>query len=183
MVRLILKIQKIFNANFSWFDHLKNMKLRNPNFKNTFLFLISLLVFSSCSEDDIYDGEEIYFESIAQHYLSTGEDFSEQQLVIRDRESWEELLAQLNSVNDQTKYFSRTQFNFSEEILLVVIDKFRPNGGHSIAVSTLLKEDDEIVAIITKPQQGNETTMVMQPYHIISIEKTNKNIGFIKEYK
>lgn len=147
-----------------------------------FLIVLSLLIFSSCSEDDIADGEEIYFETIAQHYLSTSEELSEQQLVIRDRESWEELLAQLNSVNDQTKYFSRTEINFSEEILVVVIDKFRPNGGHSIAVSTLLEKDGEIIALITKPQQGNATTMVMQPYHIISIEKNDNPIQFIKQY-
>ncbi|SFN85300.1 protease complex subunit PrcB family protein [Salegentibacter flavus] len=158
------------------------MKTITENISRGLLIVLSLLFFSSCSEDDL-NAEEIYFESIARHYLTTGEGFAELQLVIRDRESWEELLAQLNSVNDQTKYFSRTEFNFSEEILLVVIDKFRPNGGHSIAVSTLLEKDGEIIALITKPQQGNPTTMVMQPYHIITIEKTNKNIGFIKEYK
>lgn len=158
------------------------MKTAQRDISKGFLIVLVLIIFSSCSEDKIPDRNEIHFERIAQHFLSTGEELSEQQLVIRDRESWEELLAQLNSVNDQTQYFSRTEFNFSEETLLVVIDKFRPNGGHSIAVSTLLEKDDEIIALITKPQQGNATTMVMQPYHIISIEKNDTPIQFIKEY-
>ncbi len=147
-----------------------------------FLIVLSLLIFSSCSEDDIADGEEIYFETIAQHYLSTSEELNEQQLVIHDQESWEELLSQMESVNDQSKYFNRTEFDFSEEILLVVLDKFRPNGGHSIEITRLLESKSQISAIVEKPEKGNATAMVMQPYHIISIEKTSKNVRFILKY-
>lgn len=141
-----------------------------------------LFIFSSCSEDDIPNGEEIYFESISQHYLSTGEELSEQQLVIRDGESWEDLLSRMETVNEQSKYFNRTEFNFSEEILLVVLDKFRPNGGHSIEITRLLESKNKIGVIVEKPEKGNATAMVMQPYHIISIEKTSKNIDFLLKY-
>ena len=58
------------------------------------------MIFSSCSEDDQADGEEIYFETIAQHYLSTDEELNEQQILIGDLKSWEELLSNMESIND-----------------------------------------------------------------------------------
>lgn len=158
------------------------MKTAQRDISKGFLIVLVLIIFSSCSEDKIPDRNEIHFERIAQHFLSTGEELSEQQLVIRDQESWEDFLSQMDSVNDQTKYFNRTEFDFSGEILLVVIDKFRPNGGHSIEITKLLEANNQISAIVEKPQNGNATTMVMQPYHIISIEKTSKKIGFILKY-
>ncbi|WP_372917557.1 protease complex subunit PrcB family protein [Salegentibacter sp.] len=158
------------------------MKSVEKSLSKSFLIILSFLIFTSCSEDDIPDGDEIQFESIAQHYLSTGEELREQQLVIRDRESWEELLTQMESINDQAQYFSRKEFNFSEEILLVVLDKFRANGGHSIEIPKILESDTQVNAIVKKPENGNPTTMVMQPYHIVSIDKTSKDIRFILKY-
>lgn len=158
------------------------MRSAKRNFLKGLLIIFSLWIFSSCTEEDIADGEGIYFESISQHYLSTGEELSEQQLLIRDQESWAELLSQMESVNEQSKYFSRTEFYFSEEILLVVLDKVKTNGRHSIEITRLLEAKSQISAIVEKPEKGNATTMVMKPYPIISIEKTKKYIGFLLKY-
>ncbi|HSP11057.1 MAG TPA: protease complex subunit PrcB family protein [Salegentibacter sp.] len=158
------------------------MRSTEKNIFKSFLIVLALMIFLSCSKDEQADGEEIYFETIAQHYLSTDEELNEQQMLIRDHKSWEELLSNMESINDQTQHFSRKEFDFSEEILLVVLDKFRPNGGHSIEIIKIVGSDNQLNAFVEKPENGNATTMVMQAYHIISIEKTSKNVDFIKNY-
>ncbi len=98
--------------------------------------------------------------------------------VITSENQWETLKNQMNSVNPVTDGFTETQFDFAESILIAVFDEVRENGGHSIDITDVDENSDIVHITVTKLLNGNMTAVMTQPYHIIRIPATDKEIIF-----
>jgi hypothetical protein len=68
-------------------------------------------------------------------------------------------------------------------MVIVCIDKVRNSGGFSIEIIEVVTESDTfLIKVKTEgPKPMSMVTSVMiQPYHIVKIKKTNKKIKFIE---
>ena len=62
--------------------------------------------------------------------------------------------------------------------VIAVFDKLHNNGGWSIDVINIIENENSLNVNIDNLQNGNLTQIVIQPFHIIKIPRTNKKIVF-----
>jgi hypothetical protein len=151
------------------------------------LFFYGLfLIFVSCSSDDNGNGEEIFEPQIiepieiSKGYMTGSGMFlvDEQLTVIYTESQWEELIESMiyyNSVNDE---FAQTPINFDDFQVFVVMEEVKYNGGWSIDITEIIEELDEIYVKVENLLTGNATSMVMRPFHIVKIPKSDKPVVF-----
>ena len=148
-------------------------------FKTGILILFLILLSSGCSNED--DMQTVIYPSpIGKGDLngSGKEGIQQQNIVISDTAAWNELKIKMDSYNNVTGSFTETEINFSEYIILAAFSELRPLGGCSIEIKNVLEYSGGINVTIENfvPKAGvaEET----QPYHIVKIPKTNKQIVF-----
>ena len=112
-------------------------------------------------------------------YGNGQEDIPEQKAVIRDSETWNELLQKMNSVNGVSDSFTETDIDFTKYMVVAVFDKVENTGGYSIQIEKVLDVGKEIKVIIYKTSPGGFTTQVItQPFHIVKIPASSKRVIF-----
>jgi hypothetical protein len=77
-------------------------------------------------------------------------------------------------------YFTETNIDFNNFMVIVVIDIGYSNVGHSIDITNIVEYETNIVVTLQNLQTGNEQSVATQPYHIVKIPKTTKPIVFEK---
>ena len=110
------------------------------------------------------------------------EGFRKENIIISSKSEWLLFLLKIDVTNKLSKKF-KNSINFSKETIVVVVDKVRNTGGFSIEIIEVLTEANELLIKVkpTGPKAFEMVTMaVVQPYHIIKIKKTNKEIKFIE---
>ena len=128
--------------------------------------------------------EEEGFTSLTKGNLfgNGAEGFKKENIVISSKEEWRSFLSKMDTTNKVSKAFENA-IDFSKEMVLVCMDKVRNSGGFSVEIITVVKEEGtfliEIKARGPKPMDM-VTSAIMQPYHIVKIKKTNKNIKFLE---
>ena len=142
-------------------------------------FLLFILLTGGCSNED--DMQTVIYPSLigkGDLYGSGEEGIQKQNIVISDTAAWNELKIKMNCINNTTGSFTETEINFSEYIILAAFSELRPLGGCSIEIKNVFEYSGGINVRIENfvPQAGvaEET----QPYHIVKIPKTNKQIFF-----
>lgn len=144
-----------------------------------FILCISLSLWS-CNDDDL-NISEIKYSSIAQGNLSgnSEEGISQSNLVIKTTDAWNNLMAQMDSVNDNTtSNFTETDIDFEQYQIIAVFDHIYGNGGHSIEITSVIKEKNKIIVKIERLQNGDDTLVMTQPFHIVKIPKSDLEIIF-----
>ncbi|MGB8704383.1 MAG: protease complex subunit PrcB family protein [Gillisia sp.] len=142
-----------------------------------FILLISVL---GCSTHD-FPGDPVKTTLIAKDILygNGEEEIPEQNLVIRDSESWNELIKKMNSVNQVSDSFTQTDIDFTKFTVLAVFDKVENSGGYDITIEKVFDKDKALVVKIRKISPAGFVTQVMtQPFHIIKIPATQKQVIF-----
>jgi hypothetical protein len=127
---------------------------------------------------------QVGFTSIAKGNLfgNGSEGFHKQNIVISSQESWNTFLVNLDKTNTVSKTFENS-IDFSKETIIIVIDKVRNSGGFSIEVTAVVPEGTAMVVKLTliAPKPMDMVTMaIVQPYHIVKVNKTPKEIKFIE---
>lgn len=142
------------------------------------LFAI-LLLLAGCSNDDS-NQSNITFSVIAQKDLSPSDQkpILETKVVIKDTPAWNAFTTQLNVVNEETKFFSETNIDFTKYQIIAVIDQKYLNGGHSIDITKITENNNSISVKVEKLHTGNIATVITQPYHIVKIAKSSKKVVF-----
>jgi hypothetical protein len=122
---------------------------------------------------------------IAQGFLSGAdiEGIVRQNLVIRDNESWQNLINQMNTVTNVSETFTETVIDFSEYIVIAVFDEVKSNGGWTIDIADIVPQNNQIVVTVTNLKTGDLTSVITQPYQIVKIPVSNKEIVFETFYK
>lgn len=132
----------------------------------------------------VNNGQEGGFTSISKGSLfGAGEEgFEKENVIISSKAEWKSFLNKIDISNKVSETFD-SSIDFSKEIVVGVIDRMRNTGGFSIEVTEVVeKKDNLLVKITTKGPKPTDmvTTVIIQPYHIIKINKTNKKILFIE---
>lgn len=108
--------------------------------------------------------------------FGAGEEQLENGIVMAaNTEKMNSVIIQMNSVNEEIKepLIPDTHF-FDESMLLFVFDKVRGSGGHSLEIIDIIKTKEMIlVNIKEKAPNGPASTVMTQPYIVLSIEKSD----------
>jgi len=102
----------------------------------------------------------------------------QQNIVISDTAAWNELKIKMDYNNNTTGSFTETEINFTEYIILAAFSELRPLGGCSIEIKNVLEYSDGINVTIENFVPNAGVAEETQPYHIVKIPKTNKQIVF-----
>lgn len=157
--------------------------MKTKHITTGFLFLALGLL--SCEKEvtsaSPQETNEMVIHVIGQEnlYGSSSEGFLEENHVINDSVAWNELKAHMNQSNDVTYNFTEQEIDFTQWTVLASFDQVRPSGGHSINYSSVVENSDYIDATIHHVNpNGNATTVITQPYIVVKIEKTTKQVLF-----
>lgn len=165
---------------FASMDQRDVLPLNKDESMRTLIMMVALAFFG-CSSDGDGPRGQVDFSLVGKGALhgngAEGIDASHQ--VISDPAAWEQLMDKMDSVNDESGGFERTGFDFSTHQLLAVFDQIRSSGGHVIEIARILENDAALVVeVVTDPGSGEITQIMTQPYHIVSIPKTDRPIVF-----
>lgn len=144
------------------------------------LLLIPILFFNySCTDKDenIESKTPINLQLIGKGEL-IGNSLPQQNLVITNSAQWTTLLNTLDANNNVSGGFTETNINFNQYMVIAVFDQTYLNGGHSIDIVAANETAANLEVDIEKLLQGNATSIVTQPYHIVKIPKIAKPVIF-----
>jgi hypothetical protein len=110
------------------------------------------------------------------------EGFKKENIVISSKGEWKSFLLKIDTTNKVSKTFENA-IDFSKEMIIISIDKVRNSGGFSVEIIEAVKEGGAfLIKVKTKGPKPLDmvTSVIIQPYHIVKIKKTNKKIKFIE---
>ncbi len=152
--------------------------------KKVVLIAIGLVAMLSCETEqtELQQGP-VEVVNLASGILDGAgeENIPKQNIVIGDRATWNALLSQMNSVNNETDNFVETEVDFESFLVLASFDEVKETGGFDIQIleATQNSSDLSVVILETQPAEGDIVPMVVtQPYNIVKILRTYTPIIF-----
>ena len=142
----------------------------------SFLFLLT-----SCSNDNNSNQSDVSFSTVVQKDLSPSDQkpIAETKVVITDAQAWNAFITKISVVNAESKYFIDTNIDFTKFQIIAVIDQKYLNGGHTIDITKIAENKNNIYVKVEKLHTGNIATVLTQPYHIVKIAKSSKKVIFL----
>ena len=157
---------------------------------NVLKFAAMLLVFAgsftSCKDKEKCEP----FVLIGKSSLSGCEGISQQDIVIKTQEEWEDFKTIMNTDYNQIKSsnyketdsFSETEIDFDLYQIIAVIDEKRPDGCWGMEIKCITEDTYRIVVTIQVKSSVSKgfacVNMEHQPYHIVKIPVSTKKIEF-----
>lgn len=143
--------------------------------------IIPLLIFLSTCEGE---GNHDYFKviqyiEIGKGNLNGSENIPQQNLVINDEESWNQLKGQMDAINDITSHFSEIEIDFLTDQIIAIFSNVKPNGGHSLNINFEENENNLVAYILEASTQGYATHLITQPFIIVKIPINTLPLVFI----
>jgi|SRR5690606_22141470 len=149
--------------------------------KNIVLILVIAIISCNSNDDNRYSNIDFSLIGQGQLHGNGAENIEKATLIIENTTAWDNLINKMNTVNMVSENLNETEINFSQFLVIAVFDEVYNNGGHSIDIIKIVENQVEIIVTIDKLLNGDASSVVTQPYHIIKIPITEKSIIF--EYK
>lgn len=147
--------------------------------KLKFFLPLLALFFWSCSGDEDIEPKPLQQFKIAQSFLASNELIPQQNLLITTSEEWEELKHQMQQVRGNVlEDFTETSIDFDEFQVIAIFDKVRPHTGFYIKAARIEETWESLEVSIETGNTEAGYTMLTQPFYILKIQKTNKQITF-----
>ena len=130
-----------------------------------------------CSNDNdsIYQSTKIIFTEIGQGFTELNDNLA-QNLIITTETEWNILMDNLPS--EFVDNFNEININFNEFIIIAVITENQPNTGYSVSVNEIIENKNSINVFSEIHYIGSGYAAIVQPFHIVKIPSTNKEIVF-----
>ncbi|MDR1370837.1 MAG: protease complex subunit PrcB family protein [Dysgonamonadaceae bacterium] len=143
--------------------------------------LIGMFVLSlGCSSEE-ESPKDITWVQIAQESLyGNGEEgFSQEGIVIKTDSEWEAFKQKINTTNNVVDtYFTEKEIDFSTYQVIAVIDEVKGSGGWSIDITGITEWQDKIHVFVTNLKKGGLTSVMTQPFQVVKIPISEKEIEF-----
>jgi hypothetical protein len=151
--------------------------------KFTLLILTSLFAFGCSTPNDYSNMADVDSELIAKGNLSGigTEAISNQYFSITNQTEWENFISQIDATNEVSSGFSEQNIDFSEYVVIAVIDQVRNTSGYSIDLEISTNYEKIFIGsnLSSPSPDGVVATVISQPYHIVKIAKTNLPIDVL----
>lgn len=144
------------------------------------LFMLSLFI-CSCSSDDsepTVSSIETSLIGKGSLYGGSSQGVDQQNIVINTTADWNNLISLFDAANDVSSSFTETDIDFTNFTVIAAIDEVRGNGGHDLAIDINSNSQNIIVTVTDLIPEGNATTVITQPYHIVKIPKNTLPVIF-----
>ena len=135
-----------------------------------------LVLMSGCSNNS--PSTEPDFIEIAKGILGGTEGIVESNLIIKNANNWTILMNKMDPHSLSNIKFIETDIDFNHYQVIAVFDKMYPNTGHSINITNKTENNSSVIIKVEKIDLGGLNPAHTQPYHIVKIKKTDKNIIF-----
>ena len=110
------------------------------------------------------------------------EGFKKENIVISSKKEWKFFLSKFDTTNKVSKTFENA-IDFSEEMIVICLDNVRSSGGFSVEIIEVIKEaSTTLIKVKFKSPKPMDmvNSVIIQPYHIVKINKKNKKIKFLE---
>lgn len=144
-----------------------------------FITILFSLLLVGCPKN-----EEGAFTSLSKGNLfgNGAEGFIKDNIIISSKEEWESFLLKIDTTNKVSSTFENAM-DFSKEMIVICLDNVRNSGGFSVEIIEVIKEASiTLIKVKFKSPKPMDmvTSVIIQPYHIVKINKTNKKIKFLE---
>ena len=154
--------------------------------KKIFTLLVIAVFLVSCTSStpnrtsQVFQPQNIVPTLILQSnlYGAGQENILEQRTVIDNAADFNILINKMNIVNNTMFPPISTSVDFNTHKVIAVFDQIRGNGGHSIDITNVVENQNNVTVTVQRLLTGGLTTVVTQPFHIVKIPTTNKPIIF-----
>lgn len=149
--------------------------------RKTILILTLIMIHYRCVSTDT-PPMEIDFITIKKGILggAGNEGIGQENFIITNKTDWESLKQKIDSVNPETKEFSETDVDFKKYTVIAIFDQVRPSSGWDVEVTGIEETDTQVAVKVKQLKPGDVSFNVFtQPYHIIKMKKTKKDIVFL----
>ena len=139
--------------------------------------LFSIMLTSCPNKNQRGLQEEGSFASLYKGRMNGSENIKENNKVITSDNEWQYFLSTLNIDKNNIPVV-----DFSKSTLIVLIDKVRNTGGFDIGVEKISIQERKLIINVKNagPKPTDMVTMAIeQPFQVIKINKTNKEIIFV----
>ncbi len=150
------------------------------------LILLTIIVTISCINNTVTsNNSQQQMTSLYEGnlYGDGVEGLQKENIVIKSKKDWSTLLEKLDSENKISDQFNKN-IDFSKKHVIIAVDDVRNTGGYSIKINKIqeIKNNLNIYVTTMSPKPTDMvTTAIMQPIHIVLINKTDKNIVFVEK--
>tara|TARA_B110000902_G_C14012077_1_gene476871 strand:- start:90 stop:539 length:450 start_codon:yes stop_codon:yes gene_type:complete len=147
--------------------------------KTILLFLSFFTLLSSCENDEVesnFQATELIFTDVGRGHLSNNSLYTQENIIIDNDADWQNLLSNFNSVNNNiTDSFYETSINLDSFTVVAVIDT--KNSSTTVDITTITENSSDVIVHIENLQMGLSQD-VANPFHIVKMPKTTKDIVF-----
>lgn len=158
-----------------------------PDYASLFFLVTVGFMYSSCqpikdSNMEEFENPQVIETGIEEYGILYGygsEGFNQGVFVLKSIDEWNQFLAQIDLSNQAVQKFSNLELNFEKEMVVAYFDKVRTTGGYSVSfVNALLFQDKIQIMIQEKSPNGQATTVMTQPFFIVTIPTNDKLVQF-----
>ena len=125
--------------------------------------------------DSNYQSTKIIFTEIGLGFTELNDNLAKN-LIIATETEWNILLDNLPS--EFVDNFNEININFNEFIIIALITENQPNTGYSVSINEIIENKNSINVFSEIQYVGSGYTAIVQPFHIVKIPSTNKEIVF-----
>ncbi len=143
------------------------------------IILIIGIIFMTASCGKEFQPREIEFVEIAKGALAgNGEEgIAQGNVVITSATDWQNLVTKMNSFNTNA-IDDNIQINFNDSIALTVFLEVK-DSGWEVEISKIIENENDIIVTISEKMYDN--SVMAQPFYIVKIPKTDKEVRFTFE--
>lgn len=143
----------------------------------TIILTFSLFFMLSCNnnDDSNFQATEINFTEIGKGTLNGNgsENILQSNILINNQTDWQNLINQMDSYNNVSNSFTEITIDFDSYSIIAVFLEIKPTGW-GVVITEIVEEVNSIV--ISKSENESIALVISQPFHIVKIPKTNKEI-------
>ena len=141
--------------------------------KNMFLIIPILLTICSCSENDKDKDFDIIYNGVLNGNGEEG--ITQSNMVVDNTTDWESLMFQMNSVNNVTDSFFETDLDFDTYLVIAVFLEVKPSGWE-VQINSITENENSL--FVSTNENQFDSSVITQPFSIVKIPKTEKQIVF-----
>jgi hypothetical protein len=132
-----------------------------------------------CVQENSYTSVTPVIIAKGNLYGNSSNQVAKQSQVISTSAEWLQLQSQISTVNTLTNSYLENDVDFTQYTVLAIFDEIRYSGEYSIDINVFEDNKTVFVNVIYKaPSGGPVITVITQPYIIVKIPKTTKQVKF-----